>query len=255
MPRLVKALDSGEVLLMDGGMFDNTGLYALIRRGVRLIVVADGTQDSANDVCKRGFDGAWHLDHEALARSFANLRSTEVILKTDFGATVTWDWQNLCKQLSSDDFLERPHAFIVRGVIENLPIDQFPAHDTVRIVYVKAAYVHDGQSLRTDDFIDAAKAADPAFANDVTGNQFFTESLVQSYAELGRSMLATGSVGADALQDALAGFCTSFDPVDKTCSELVTTPRPAAGGGAAVPPPVQAPSALPPPPAAQQSKK
>jgi hypothetical protein len=220
-------------LLMDGGMFDNLGIYALIRRGVRFIVVADGTQDSANDVCKRGFDQKWSVDHAALARSFSDMRKTEVLLKTDFGATVTWNWDELCKQFEPNEFLERPHAFVVSGTISNLPIDQYPEHDTVRIVYIKAAYVMDGQSLKSNDFVDAAKAADPAFANDTTGNQFFSEALVQSYSELGRSQIAGGSKGEQTLRRALGEFCRDFR-VDRTAC-----PDGAAGTGYPVALPIE----------------
>ena len=194
-------------LLMDGGIFDNVGIYALIRRGVRLIVVSDATSDGADAVCKRGYDGRWHLDEAALGNAFTDLRATEVLLRSDFGASVTWRWEDLCTPLATDAVLDRPHGFVMTGSISHLPIDDDRSHDAVRIVYVKAAYPQDGQVLRSGSFVDVTKTNDPQFANDTTVNQFFSEDRVLSYEELGYQQLAPGSAGAACLDRAYRGFC------------------------------------------------
>jgi hypothetical protein len=194
-------------LLMDGGIFDNVGIYALIRRGVRFIVVSDATSDGADALCKRSYDGHWHLDQAALGSAFTDLRATEVLLRSDFGATVSWHWEDLCTPLSADAVLDRPHGFVMTGSIGHLPIDGDKNHDAVRIVYVKAAYPQDGQVLRSGSFVDVTKTNDPQFANDTTVNQFFSEDRVLSYEELGYQQLAPGSVGAACLDRAYRAFC------------------------------------------------
>lgn len=63
--------DSSMLALTDGGHFDNLGLYELIRRKVRLIVVSDGTADP-------GF-------------AFSDLLTVLPRLREDFGATIKFD--------------------------------------------------------------------------------------------------------------------------------------------------------------------
>jgi hypothetical protein len=202
-------------LLMDGGIFDNVGIYALIRRGVRFIVVSDATSDGADAICKRSYDGKWHLDQAALGSAFTDLRATEVLLRSDFGATVSWHWEDLCTPLSTSPVLDRPHGFVMTGSIGHLPIDGDRNHDAVRIVYVKAAYPQDGQVLRSGSFVDVTKTNDPQFANDTTVNQFFSEDRVLSYEQLGYEQLAPGSPGAACLDRAYRAFCRDRHPDGK----------------------------------------
>lgn len=63
--------DSGILQLSDGGHFDNLGLYELIRRKVRLIVVSDGTADPRF--------------------AFGDLLTLLPRLREDFGATIRFD--------------------------------------------------------------------------------------------------------------------------------------------------------------------
>jgi hypothetical protein len=205
-----RSAGAARYLLLDGGVFDNVGLYALLRRGARFIVVADGTEDPpSNAVCKRGYDAGhpWQVDTTALGGAFANLRSTEVLLRTDLGVSINWQWDDLCTAFKPDRFLGKAHAFVMRGTIEHFPVDESGHRDTVRIVYVKAAYVAEGQSLRENSFIDATKTSDPEFANDSLLNQFFSETRVASYDELGYEQVGPDSEGLCRLACSWRDFC------------------------------------------------
>jgi hypothetical protein len=206
-----RSSDGARYLLLDGGVFDNTGLYALVRRGVRFIVVSDGTQDPVNAVCKRSYDAdhPWRIDTAALGQSFSDLRNTEILLRTDLGVSIKWQWEDLCPTFKSGELLEHPHAYVMRGTIEGLPVDKSGSgrRDTVHIVYVKAAYVAEGQALEQNGFIDVTKANDPDFANDPTTNQFFSEARVASYDELGYQQIGPRTEGLCRLATSWRAFC------------------------------------------------
>ncbi len=204
-----RSSEGARYLLLDGGFFDNTGLYALVRRGVRFIVVSDGTADPVNAVCKRSYDGAhpWRIDTAALGQSFSDLRHAEIMLRTDLGVSVKWHWEDLCPTFKAGELLAHPHAYVMRGTIEGLPVDGSGRRDTVHIVYVKAAYVAEGQALEQNTFIDVTKANDPDFANDPTTNQFFSEDRVASYDELGYQQIGPRTEGLCRLATSWRAFC------------------------------------------------
>ena len=190
--------------LTDGGHFDNLGLYALIRRGVRLIVIADGTQDSRIDGwCKNKTD----KDFKRMALAFDDLHRTETKLYSDFGVNVEWNWDQLCSD-NQGVFKDQVPSYVFTGRIRNFPVgdDGSPRSD-VFIVYVKAAYNQDSGLLKDSGFMDQEKAVNDQFPNDSTENQFFSEREVVSQRELGRRQLESGSKGATLLRAGIAEFC------------------------------------------------
>ena len=143
------------VYLTDGGHFDNMGLYELVRRRCRTIVICDGEQDT-------------YLQFDGLGQSARKIR-------LDFGVEI--DLKDV-RHMKNDD---TSPGHIVIGSI-TYPED--PVHPGT-IIYIKT-------SLDGDEPVDIVnyKREDSSFPQDTTLDQFFTESKFESYRALG-SHIAT----------------------------------------------------------------
>ena len=143
------------VYLTDGGHFDNMGLYELVRRRCRTIVICDGEQDA-------------HLQFDGLGQSVRKIR-------LDFGVEI--DLKDV-RRMKNDD--SNPGHVVIGSVL--YPED--PVHPGT-VIYIKT-------SLDGDEPVDIInyKREDPSFPQDTTLDQFFTESRFESYRALG-SHIAT----------------------------------------------------------------
>ena len=148
------------VSLCDGGKFDNMGLYELVRRRCKLIVVSDAESDP-------------EYTFEGIGTAIAKCR-------LDFGVEIALDLQDL-----------RPHpstgyskAHYVQGTIDYPAPPGAPPNATYsgRILYVKSTVA------RGDELGDVLhfKLTHSSFPNDPTVNQWFTESQFESYRRLGQ---------------------------------------------------------------------
>lgn len=144
------------VYLSDGGHFDNMGLYELVRRRCRYIVVCDGEEDSLQQ-----FDG--------LAMAIRKCR-------TDFGVDICLDTRAL--QWNEAGFGSR---HVAAGTIK------YPGmgRDGI-IVYLKATLTGDEPA----DLL-SYKKEHHAYPHDTTLNQWFTESQFESYRQLGHHVAQT----------------------------------------------------------------
>jgi len=142
------------VYLSDGGHFDNMGLYELVRRRCRSIVICDAEDDG-------------DLQFEGIGMSIRKCR-------IDFGAEVALDLRPL--QHKSDTQYSSAHCVV--GTIR-YPEDK-PEDDPGIVVYIKS-------SLTGDEPADILnyKKEHSAFPHDTTLNQWFTESQFESYRRLG----------------------------------------------------------------------
>lgn len=162
---LRKNLDENSrmVQLSDGGHFENLGLYELIRRRLKLIIVCDGTADASY-----GFDD--------LANAMEKVRA-------DFGAIIDFN----CPDME----LLTPKSVIETGV----GTDQ-------RVTYAKQGYLigkityNDREEgtllyLTTTMFkelsadVYAYRKGHHEFPDQPTGDQFFDEKQFEAYRELG----------------------------------------------------------------------
>ena len=170
--------NAGSYSLTDGGHFDNTGMYALVRRGCRLLIVVDATGEPNLQ--------QWNVNAIDQAKLFDSFRSTESRLRTDFGVTLEMNWD----QFNPTD----AEQLVMDGRILNLPIlprnsDPESAHASelslgARILYVRAGY--DLASARKSaSFVDQQKARNHAFPNIPTSDQSYEEVLMNSMMELG----------------------------------------------------------------------
>ncbi len=191
--------------LSDGGHFDNLGLYSLIRRGCRVIVIADGEQDS--------YVNRWDSNNNAnKSKAFESLRALEEKLMTDFGVQIEFDWNNYEVPHASDDdpnvggILNATKGGILIGKIKNLPLNlehglkddsngslnrtQDPG---VTILYIKSAYNPHKGVRKSTSYLDREIAETPEFPNESTANQWFSERKVLSYHQLGRELVLRNS--------------------------------------------------------------
>jgi hypothetical protein len=150
-------IDADYVCLSDGGHFDNMGLYELIRRRCRLIVLGDAESDE-QATC------------EGLANAIRRCR-------IDFGVDIKINVKPITIKIVGSTFVS---AHIVAGEI------YYPgAVKPGRLIYIKS-------SLTGDEDVDIREYAlnNPAFPQQSTGDQFFDESQFESYRKLGYHSLA-----------------------------------------------------------------
>lgn len=160
---LRKNLDENSrmVQLSDGGHFENLGLYELIRRRLKLIIVCDGAADAAF-----GFDD--------LANAMGKVRA-------DFGALIEIDCDDaelLTPMVEGASDLEKRMAYAKKGYL----IANIIYNDKERgtLLYVTTSFF---KELFADLY--AYRKAHQEFPDQPTGDQFFDEKQFEAYRELG----------------------------------------------------------------------
>jgi len=145
--------------LSDGGHFENLGVYELIRRHCRYVIVSDASADP-------------NLCFDDLGNAIRRVRE-------DFGVEIELDVSPL--QKCEDGFSQR-HA-----VIGTIHYDGLSGTDKGILIYFKPA-------LTGDEPVDVLehRRRSPHFPHDGTGDQFYDEAQWESYRRLGQH--ATSSV-------------------------------------------------------------
>jgi len=154
---------SDYVCLSDGGHFENMGLYELVRRRCKHIVICDAEQDT-----KTVFEG--------IGKAIAKCR-------TDFGAEIDLDLRPLIPdpttKLSAEHFRAGTIRYPAPPHAPSEKEDERKYEGT--IVYLKSTLVGD----ETADLLHHKRTC-PDFPQDSTLNQWFTESQFESYRRLGQ---------------------------------------------------------------------
>jgi hypothetical protein len=155
------SLGSGFLQIADGGDFENLGVYELLRRGVKTIVVCDGTADPVP--------------------AFSDLQNLVTRAEADFGVTIKFAMPPLGVLMPSAPkqpqfplgvhFAEKP--FVVGDI-------HYANGVMGKLFYIKPA-IFDGLQFSLLGF----KGASPKFPDDSTVNQFFGEARFEAYRELG----------------------------------------------------------------------
>lgn len=140
--------------LSDGGHFDNLGLYELVRRHAREIIICDAGADP-------------DLDLADLGRAIERVR-------VDFGAEVLLSADGLVEQHASGQ-ATRPYLL---GEV------RYADGSRGRIVYIKPMRI----AAAPADLYAYARA-NPSFPNQPTSNQFFGEVEFEAYRVLGRTLV------------------------------------------------------------------
>ncbi len=141
--------ESNYINLSDGGHFDNSGLYELVRRRCKYIMICDAEQDGDF--------------------TFGALGSAIRKARIDFGAEVKIDVRNLCPVGKANSKCHCAAGEIV-----------YDDQTTGKILYLKLSL--DGGE--PTDILEYKKRA-PAFPHQTTADQFFSESQFESYRMLG----------------------------------------------------------------------
>jgi hypothetical protein len=167
------------VNLSDGGHFENMGLYELVRRRCKFIIVCDAEEDPDMKFCGIG---------NAVNRC-----------RADFGAEIDLDLRPL--QIQEDGF-SKTHCVV--GTILYPPPQQEAATGAAKprmsecegdkktdpcqgiILYMKSSLVGD----EPPDLL-AYRLQHDTFPQDSTGNQWFTETQFESYRRLGYHIAMT----------------------------------------------------------------
>lgn len=160
--------DASLIELTDGGHFENLGLYELVRRRAKLIVV-----------CDAGADPDF---------TFGDLANAVERVRVDFGAKIEFRGDYPLEKLvpgsgpKQPDRLDARSSLAQYGFAEGTiryPEDD-PKRPSGRIVYIKATLIPD---LPAD--VLSYKASHPDFPHESTGDQFFSEAQFEAYRELG----------------------------------------------------------------------
>ena len=167
--------DADFVYLSDGGHFENLGLYELVRRRCRLIVVVDASADG-----KMGFEDLGN----AVRKCY-----------TDFRVEVEIDVGRIDRKRKA----EFSKAYCVAGSIRYGKVD--PGAPDGTLLYIKPSLT--GHELA--DVLNYRKT-DPSFPHQSTADQWFDETQFESYRSLGYR------IGSVALHEAAAASSVPQTP-------------------------------------------
>jgi hypothetical protein len=163
---------SANIYLSDGGHFENLGLYEMLRRRCRLIVVVDAGQDPNAKFTDLG---------NAIRKASIDL-DVEVEMRP--------------MRIYSREMMEKlPDADRVKALGFAIGDIHYPEGEEGWIIYVKPSWLPDIPAE-----VRAYGALHPEFPHDTTAEQWFTESQFESYRALGefqmRQLLKCVSVKA-----------------------------------------------------------
>jgi hypothetical protein len=145
------------VYLSDGGHFDNLGVYEMLRRRCRFIVVSDATCDPKY--------------------AYADLGSVVRKAAIDFGIRITFKHLDMARR---DETAVRG-AYSAFAIIEYPEMDSSGRRHRGYLLYIKSYY----GGLDEPADVRSYALTNPAFPHDRTLNQFFGEAQFESYRVLG----------------------------------------------------------------------
>ena len=147
------------VYVSDGGHFENLGVYEMVLRRCKRIIVVDGSADPSSN-----------LDDLAGA-----IRKAQI----DLGIPI--QFKHPAAFQARPEFSNR-HCFV--ATIRYSDVDGTPEKENGRLVYIKASLTGD----EPEDVMQYARTH-PDFPHESTANQFFNESQFQSYMHLGEHIV------------------------------------------------------------------
>ncbi|MGX5828207.1 patatin-like phospholipase family protein [Mesorhizobium sp. 43Arga] len=156
--------DSSRVYITDGGHIDNIGLYQLLKRRCKLIIVVDAEADAG--------------------MNFGAFTDVQRFARIDLGVRISLDWRpvrdaalardaNRTKVIPPDSPLHLRHFAVGKILYENDPVEGI-------LLYVKASVTGD-----EPDYVLDYERRYPLFPNEPTSDQFFSEEQMEAYRALG----------------------------------------------------------------------
>ena len=143
--------------ISDGGHFENLGLYELVHRRCRYIIIGDGEEDP-------------DLTFESLGGAVRKCRA-------DFGVEIDIDPRRIRRK----DGLSTVHCVV--GKI-HYPKSEHQPEDHGWILYLKSSLTGD-----EPEDVTQYQAVHTTFPHESTADQFFTESQFESYRRLGQHIV------------------------------------------------------------------
>lgn len=153
---------NNNLMLSDGGHYENLAIYELIRRKLDLIVVSDGGADP-------------NFNFDDLANAIEKVRvdfDTRIYFRDGYKP------DDILPLTAGDSFFQKKydiakHGFAIGDIIYN-------DGTTGTLVYIKLAMI---EGLPTDVY--SYKGVNPTFPHQSTADQFFDEKQFEAYRELG----------------------------------------------------------------------
>lgn len=149
------------VELSDGGHFDNLGLYELVRRKVKLIILSDAGADPLY--------------------TFDDLGNAVEKVRVDFGVNIRFSDEYSLDNVQPGSaergceiaFDCAKHSFAIAAI-------EYPDTSNGRLIYIKATVI-DGLPADVYNY----KKSNPSFPHEPTADQFYNEVQIEAYRELG----------------------------------------------------------------------
>jgi hypothetical protein len=189
---------SDKVYLTDGGHIENLGLYQLLRRRCRLIIVVDAEQD-ASIACPSLVD----------AERFARI---------DLGVRIDLPWELIRDKaaLAEESFAKGPIPADYAAVGPHAAIGRIMYREGEEglILYVKSSLTGD-----ENDYVLDYKRRHSAFPHEMTGDQFFGEEQFEAYRALGYHAMSGVLTGQSPYAAKLGGtptICTGLQSAELT---------------------------------------
>lgn len=156
--------DSSRVYITDGGHIDNIGLYQLLKRKCKLIIVVDAEADAG--------------------MNFGAFTDVQRFARIDLGVRISLDWRPvrdaaLARDADrttispADSDLHLRHFAVGKIMYEKDPVEGI-------LLYVKASVTGD-----EPDYVLDYERRYPLFPNEPTSDQFFSEEQMEAYRALG----------------------------------------------------------------------
>jgi hypothetical protein len=191
--------DRGFVFLTDGGHIDNLGIYELLRRRCKLIIVIDGEADP-------DFDSGSLVQVERFAR-------------IDMNVIIRMNWEQIgirnravADEIKTETLKEKPGPHVALGSISYPPLAAGDANETGAMIYIKASL--SGDEI---DYVIAYKRANPDFPHETTMDQLFTEEQFEAYRALGEHIARRFLDG----RDAVAAYADDKDGLLKIMKDIL----------------------------------
>ncbi|OAF02564.1 hypothetical protein AYJ54_26660 [Bradyrhizobium centrolobii] len=170
---------AGFLFLTDGGHIENLGIYELLRRRCSLIVAVDAEADP---------------DYTS-----ASLIQLQRFARIDLGTRIVMDWQPIgvrtkeaSRGVASGTRTQAHGPHVALGLIDYPPLWEGGDRQRGVLVYIKSSLSGD-----ENDYVMAYKSRNPAFPQESTMEQLFSEEQFEAYRALGEHIGRRLCDGAD----------------------------------------------------------
>jgi hypothetical protein len=165
LKEMTSSLDENtdRVLLTDGGHIENLGIYELLRRRCKLIVVADAEAD--------------------VGMNFPSFIALQRYARIDLGIRIDLPWQKIAEttravMAANADKADRPAE--QKGPHSALGIIHYDNGTQGYLLYLKSSLTGD-----ENDYVRDYSRRNPSFPHETTADQFFSEEQFEVYRALG----------------------------------------------------------------------